>query len=167
MALKRSVLIAFCGVALVALTASAVAAEAAAEGQPAAKQEEGAGGGGYMNVPGQMIEQPTDQGADPAATDAAASESPADEGAEPAGDAAASGDLKSLAETLSAEPDFKTLVAAVSVAADVEGKKLSEEISAEGPFTAGGGGGVHEGGEFLHHDTTAILCIGLFTTQRK
>ena len=46
-------------------------------------------------------------------------------------------ELVPLVETLSADPEFATLVAAVKVAVDAEGKKLPDDLAAEGPFTVG------------------------------
>ena len=43
----------------------------------------------------------------------------------------------SLVGKLVDNPDFSTLVAAVSVATDDNGNKLVDDLNAEGPFTAG------------------------------
>jgi|AntAceMinimDraft_12_1070368.scaffolds.fasta_scaffold88479_3 hypothetical protein len=52
-------------------------------------------------------------------------------------------ELQPIVETLSALPDYSTLVAAVGVAADSEGKKIVDDLVAGGPYTAGPGKSVH------------------------
>lgn len=94
------------------------------------------------------IVMPTDPAADPEATDAAShgesmngvaevapGEGDADADAGADADEGEKMDLKPIAETLAADPDFSILLAAVSVAADDTGKPLAEDIAAEGPFT--------------------------------
>jgi hypothetical protein len=66
---------------------------------------------------------PTDAEADPAATDAAATEMDMEPG-EP----------KLIGETLQAEPEFSTLVALVTAAKDESGA-TKDDLAAEGPFT--------------------------------
>jgi|AntAceMinimDraft_5_1070358.scaffolds.fasta_scaffold23431_2 hypothetical protein len=154
MALTRFTLLAFCGVAFVALLALPVSAkptydvgteEPALPTQVPDTTVEQPAVGGDINAPGQKILQPTDPAADPAATDAAATEAaaadPAAANLAPAADPAdpAPADLKPIIQTMSEKPDYATLVAAVSVAVDAEGKKLADDIAAEGPFTASQG----------------------------
>jgi uncharacterized surface protein with fasciclin (FAS1) repeats len=45
--------------------------------------------------------------------------------------------LDTIVEILVADPDYSTLVAAVSVAADTQGNKLVDDLADAGPFTVG------------------------------
>jgi hypothetical protein len=55
---------------------------------------------------------------------------------EPMEDSEPTGDLEPIIETLSADPVFSTLVAAVSAAADPDGNELTDALAGMGPFTA-------------------------------
>lgn len=91
---------------------------------------------GTMDPPKEdALLMPTDAEADPAATDAAAKDMDmawGDMDMEPAAEEDA--ELKPLGETLQADPEFSTLVALVTAAADESGA-TAEDLAAEGPFT--------------------------------
>ena len=91
---------------------------------------------GTMDPPKEdALLMPTDAEADPAATDAAAKDMDmawGDMDMEPAAEEDA--ELKPIGETLQADPEFSTLVALVTAAADESGA-TAEDLAAEGPFT--------------------------------